>query len=116
MIQMGRWTFIGYNSVVFTSTEKYGTSLVNAWWGETEVETAGIVFEDYSGIASGVTVFPGVELPEGCAIGANSLVYSNRGLKPWTIYAGNPLREFKSRDKARILAHAADPSFLRHHG
>lgn len=42
-------------------------------------------------------VLPGVDIPDGVAVGSNSLVkYS---LKPWTIYAGTPLRCLKPRSK-----------------
>jgi galactoside O-acetyltransferase len=42
-------------------------------------------------------VFPGVELAEGCAIGAMSLV--NRSTDPWSIYRGIPARKTGVRSR-----------------
>lgn len=40
---------------------------------------------------------PGVTIGEGALVGANSLV--NRNLKPWCIYAGNPVKLIGEREK-----------------
>lgn len=42
-------------------------------------------------------ILPGVTIPNGVAVGANSLV--DRCLDPWTIYAGNPVRALRDRSK-----------------
>lgn len=53
-------------------------------------------------IGSNTVVLPGVELPEGVAIGALSLV--PKGIyRPWTLYAGIPVRELGPRDRIHIL-------------
>lgn len=65
-----------------------------------------VVFEDFANTGVNVTILPGVTLPEGVAIGACSLVKKKDILKPWTIYAGNPLREIGPRDKEKMLAAA----------
>jgi len=65
-----------------------------------------VVFEDFANIGASVTILPGVTLPEGVVIGACSLVRERDKLKPWTMYAGNPLREIRERPKERMLAHA----------
>lgn len=115
LVVMKRWTFVGYLSQIHTSTEKYRTSLVNAWWGETECDRGPVVFEDYSGVASNVIVLPGVTFPEGCAVGAGGLVTSGRDLRPWWIHLGSPAKPWKERDRERILAQERREGFLRHH-
>ena len=42
-------------------------------------------------------VFPGVEIAEGTAVGALSVV--TKSTDPWSIYAGNPARRVKKRKK-----------------
>ena len=42
-------------------------------------------------------IFPGVEIAEGCAIGALSIV--NKSTEPWGIYFGTPVRRIKNRSK-----------------
>lgn len=48
-------------------------------------------------IGAGSIIFPGVNIAEGCAVGAMSLV--NRSTEPWGIYVGNPARRVKERKK-----------------
>lgn len=50
-------------------------------------------------IGTGSTILPGVNLDEGCAVGAMSLV--KKSLKPWKIYYGIPCTLYKSRDKIK---------------
>ncbi|PYM92497.1 MAG: acyltransferase [Candidatus Rokuibacteriota bacterium] len=52
-------------------------------------------------IGANSVVLPGVEIGEGAAIGANSLV--NRDCAPWTIHGGSPARPLKERPRERIL-------------
>lgn len=56
-------------------------------------------------IGCNTVILPGVEMPEGMAVGALSLV--PKGLyKPWTLYAGIPIKELGPRDKTQILEQA----------
>jgi len=112
---MGDWTFIGYGSKVFTASEDYSGKHgpVNEYWGNGKIFKGDIIFNDFSGIASDVMLFPGVELPEGCCIGAKSLVHTKSKLKEYTVFAGNPLEHFKDRDKEAVNKFANDPNFLK---
>ncbi len=51
-------------------------------------------------IGAGSTVLPGVELGEGAAVGAHSLV--NRSCDPWGIYAGIPAKLIRERSRKLI--------------
>lgn len=55
----------------------------------------------HSIVGANSTILPNVDLCEGAAIGANSLVKTT--LKPWTLYAGIPVKEIRERDRERIL-------------
>lgn len=48
-------------------------------------------------VGSGSVILPGTELPEGCAVGALSLV-KNR-TEDWSVYAGIPAKRVKERKK-----------------
>ena len=48
-------------------------------------------------IGAGSMVFPGVDIAEGCSVGAMTLV--NKSTKPWGIYAGNPAKRIRERKK-----------------
>ena len=66
-----------------------------------------VVMEDFVNTGTNVTILPGVTIPEGAVIGACSLVKKSDKLKPWTIYAGNPLKEICPRKKETILNNSA---------
>ncbi len=46
-------------------------------------------------VGAGSIIFPGVEIAEGCAVGAMTLV--THSTQPWGIYVGNPARRIKDR-------------------
>ncbi len=46
-------------------------------------------------IAAEAFVGPGVTVGEGAVLGARGVAFKN--LKPWTVYAGNPVRELRAR-------------------
>jgi acetyltransferase-like isoleucine patch superfamily enzyme len=114
-ITLGTWTFIGYGSKLFCGSEDYSgdTGPVNEFWGKNKVYHGDIVFSDFSGIASNVIVMPGITLPMGCTIGANSFVYKGDKLTPWSVWLGNPLAHHKNRNREQILAAAASDVFLK---
>lgn len=53
-----------------------------------------IVLHDRVWIGTGVTILKGAELPEGCIVGAASVV-TRKFYKPHSVIAGNPCREVK---------------------
>ena len=114
-VTMGDWTFIGYGSKLFTASEDYSGKYgpVNEYWGNGRTFKYDITLNNFSGIASDVMLFPGVELPEGCCIGAKSLVHTKSELDEYKVYVGNPLRHFKDRDKEAVLRYANDPNFTK---
>ncbi len=65
-------------------------------------------------IGAGSIILPGVNLAEGCSIGAMTLV--NKSTEPWGIYVGNPARRIKERKKdmleleKKFLAEVANDS------
>ncbi len=48
-------------------------------------------------VGAGSIVFPGVEVAEGCSVGAMTLV--SKSTEPWGVYVGNPARRVKERKK-----------------
>lgn len=46
-------------------------------------------------VGAGATIFPGVDIAEGCSVGAMTLV--NKSTQPWGIYIGNPAKRIKER-------------------
>lgn len=54
-----------------------------------------IIAEPYTWICARAIVLPGVHCSEGSVLGAGSVTSKN--LKPWTVYAGNPAMEVRTR-------------------
>lgn len=115
-VTMGNWTFLGYGSKLFTASEDYSGDhgAVNEFWGSNKVFRGDIVINDYAGIASDVMLFPGVELPIGCTIGAQSFVHTKKSkdLIPWSVWLGNPLRFHKERNQEAILRLVKDDMWV----
>ncbi len=117
-IEMGDWTFIGYGSKLFTASEDYSGEYgpVNEFWIQgNKINRGNIKFNHHSGVASNVTVMPGVELPEGCLIAAGSFIYDSSKLEEWSVMIGgtsrdNPLRVMKKRNRWKVLEKANDTS------
>jgi len=111
------WNFIGYGSKLFTASEDYSGEFgpVGEFWGNNKIIRGNIIFNEYSGVASDVFVFPGVQLPVGCTIGAKSLIYTKHKLIPWSVYYGNPPKLIKVRHFNKVKEFAEDPNFLKHH-
>ncbi|MBL7855233.1 MAG: acyltransferase [Cyclobacteriaceae bacterium] len=92
-----RFNGAGFTSV--TVPEKY----------RDEVKYSVVRIGRFAGVGTNVVIMPGVELGEGCVIGANSLVTQNT--QPWTIYYGSPARPIRKRPKERMLQFARELGF-----
>ena len=62
-----------------------------------KLNIAKVILNEHVIIGSGSVLLPGVELGQGAAVGALSLV--NVNLLPWSIYAGSPIKKLNSRSK-----------------
>lgn len=66
-----------------------------------------ITLADHVLFGTGTVVLPGVDVPEGVATGALTLITPKTPLEPWTLYAGIPARPIKPRAREKILETAA---------
>lgn len=91
---------LAYGAKIFAQSDDYsGSTMVNSLIPR---EYKSEIFESVEVgrqvvIGAGSTIFPGVTVAEGCAIGAMSLV--NKSTQPWGIYVGSPARRVKERKK-----------------
>lgn len=63
----------------------------------TNIQTAPVYIRKHVIIGTACNILPGVEIAEGCAIGAMSLIKHNT--EPWGIYAGIPCKRIKERSR-----------------
>lgn len=100
---IGDFVSIGSGVRVITGTEKPCEGLLNNPTIPLEyrgVERSEVAIGDFSTIFTNTVIFPGVQIGEGCVVGAGSIVHRN--LKPWHIYAGNPLVAIGKRGAAEV--------------
>jgi acetyltransferase-like isoleucine patch superfamily enzyme len=68
--------------------------------------TGDVTIDDYCAVGANSVIMPGNHILEGTVIGALSFVPANFKFKPWSVYAGNPIRLLKPRNKKNVLAQA----------
>lgn len=99
-IEISDFCTFAYGVRIFSQSDDYsGNSMVNSLIPKKykSEEFSKVVIERQVIVGAGTTIFPGVVVSEGCAIGAMSLV--NKTTEPWGVYIGTPARRVKSRTK-----------------
>ncbi|MCH8544052.1 MAG: acyltransferase [Alcanivorax sp.] len=102
---------LAYGVKVFAQSDDYsGETMVNSLVPPRfkNEYLAEVVLERQVIVGAGSTIFPGVTIKEGCAIGAMSLV--RRSTLPWGIYGGVPARRIKDRMRGIL---SLEESFLK---
>lgn len=97
-IKMEDFSGLAYQVQVFTQSDDYtGRTLTNptvpAIYKREAKKTVNL--GRHVIVGAGSIVFPGVEIAEGCSVGAMSLL--NKSTEPWGVYVGNPARRVKER-------------------
>lgn len=107
-IVLSDFSGLAYHVQVFTQSDDYtGLTLTNPTVpSEYKKEKKAPVFIGrHVIIGAGTIVFPGVNLADGCSVGALSLV--RHSTEPWGVYAGNPARRMKERRKELLALEQA---------
>lgn len=97
-IVIGDFVALSSRNVIYAESDDYsGESMVNPMVPDEykNLERGDVSVGRHSIIGTGSTILPGVNIGEGVAIGAMSLI--NRNLEPWTINVGIPCRKIKER-------------------
>lgn len=110
-IRIGDYCALAYRVQIFAESDDYtGETLFSSLIPEElkDVYRSEVRIHNYCIIGAGSTIFPGVTLGEGAAVGAMSLVNSN--IPPWTIAYGIPARNIRKRSKKMLdLLHFLNP-------
>ena len=96
---------ISHGTKVYTGSDDYsGAALTNPLVPTeyTNVQKGPVRFGRHVIVGSGSVVLPNVEVGEGSAVGALSLV--TRSLEPWGIYSGIPAKRIKARKQDLLEA------------
>ena len=102
-ITIGDFSSISSRCAVYAITDDYsGQVLVNSMVPDEyrHIISEEVVIGSYVNIGTGCTVFPGVNIAEGCAVGAMSMV--RKSLSEWGIYFGIPCKRVIDRSKKML--------------
>jgi acetyltransferase-like isoleucine patch superfamily enzyme len=101
---MGEFSTLAPNVVLAAGSDDYisgiATPLVPTHF-KGAVEVGRIELGRHCIVGANSTVLPHVRLNDGAAVGAQSLVKTD--LRPWSLYAGVPVRFLRERDKSAIM-------------
>jgi len=103
-IEIEDFAGVSSRAAIYSVTDDYsGESLTNPWIPQRfkpRFQCAPVTLRRHALVGTCSTLLPGVELGEGVAVGAHSLV--GRSCKPWGVYFGVPARRVAERSK-RLL-------------
>ncbi len=114
-VEIGDFASLSHGVRVLSAIDDFsGHRLSNATVPEalTGISAAPVRIGRYVPVGAGSTILPGVDIGEGAAVGAMSLV--TRNLAAWTIHSGNPARPTgpRSSDLLRLAAIAREADEL----
>jgi acetyltransferase-like isoleucine patch superfamily enzyme len=97
-VKLADFCTLAYGVKIFSQSDDYSgetmvSSLIDSKY-KSEV-FAQVVLNKHVVIGTNSVIFPGVNIAEGCSVGAMSLI--NQSTKPWGIYIGSPAKRIKER-------------------
>lgn len=102
-IYMSDFSGLAYQVQIFSQSDDYsGRTLTNPTVpsGYKNEFKRAVTLGRHVIVGAGSIVFPGVEIADGCSIGAMTLV--NKSTQPWGVYVGNPARRVKERKQGLL--------------
>lgn len=102
-VEFGDFSTLAYYVQVFSQSDDYlGETLTNSTVPAKfkSEKKAAVFLGRHVIIGAGSIVMPGVEVADGCSVGAHSLV--NRSTAPWGVYFGSPARRIRERSKGLL--------------
>ena len=67
-----------------------------------------VIIGSMCGVGANTVIMPDNKIPAGVAIGALSYVPPRFDFEPWSVYAGNPLKLIRRRNKDNVLKQAGE--------
>ena len=99
-LEIGDYAVVATGARILTATDTFhgGARMSTHLPAEfRHVVRAKVTIAEDGFVGANVVVLPGVTVPEGCVVGAGSVV--TRDLEPWTVYAGCPARPIRARPR-----------------
>lgn len=108
LFALGDFSGIVTGSKIFCTTDHFTDDIIsiiphNLLGSGKKLTTGDVFFERLTGLGANSVVMPKNHIPEGVAIGALSFVPSEYAFRPWTVYAGIPIRPIKPRNRDSVM-------------
>ena len=101
--EMGSYSSLAAGVKIWLSSNDYVNELVTHSVPCVKEIQGNVRLGKYTGVGTNSVIMPGNDIPEGVTIGALSFVPSGYKFEPWTVYAGQPIRPIKKRNRANIM-------------
>ncbi len=103
LFTMGDCSSLAAGVKVWLSSNDYVNELVTHSVPLVKEIQGNVTLGKYTGVGTNSVIMPNNNIPEGVVIGALSFVPPNYKFKPWTVYAGCPVRPIKKRNKKNVI-------------
>lgn len=103
-VELNDYSTLAYGVKIFSQSDDYsGETMTNSLIPKKykNEKFAKVRVGNFVILGAGVTVLPGVDIADGCSVGAMSLLL--KSTEPWYIYAGLPARKIKKRSENILL-------------
>lgn len=101
--EMGEYSSLASGVRIWLSSNDYVNELVTHNVPYVKELEGDVILGKYTGVGCNSVIMPNNHIPEGVVIGALSFVPSNYPFEPWTVYAGQPIKKIKPRNRANIM-------------
>jgi acetyltransferase-like isoleucine patch superfamily enzyme len=109
LFQLGDFSSISAGCRIWCVSDNFSEDLVTVIpQGAKDVKkklySGDIIFGNYTACGANTVILPNNHIPEGTVIGALSFVPYEFKFEAWSVYAGNPIRLIKRRNREEVLS------------
>jgi galactoside O-acetyltransferase len=102
MLRIGDFAGISTGARIICGSEDFINSLLGIIPEKYRDVKYGItVIENFAWVGAGAIVLPNIIMAEGSVLGAGAVL--TKDTEPWMVYAGNPAKVIKPRNKDKII-------------
>lgn len=102
MLRIGDFAGISTGARIICGSEDFVNSLLGIIPEKYRNVTYGITaIENFAWVGAGAIVLPNIVMAEGSVLGAGAVL--TKDTEPWMVYAGNPAKVIKPRNKDKIM-------------
>jgi acetyltransferase-like isoleucine patch superfamily enzyme len=108
LCKIGDFSSLSAGVKVWCGSDDFARDLVSLYPPEIEsfkenFIAGDVIFENMNAVGANSVIMPKNIIPEGTVIGALSFVPVDFPFERWMVYAGNPLRKIRPRDRDSVL-------------